>query len=296
MSKTWVRTDLASEWGAQSDPDGIETRESQCEDYQFHHTHIKTQSAAQALGKPQGRYAVLHIGAFHRHLRTRQSAIHARLVSELQEMIKACAPNAKKILVVGLGNREVTPDALGPLCVHEITVTRHLRDTLPHLAEASPYEISAIAPGVIGQTGIETQEQIKACIALTHPELVIAIDALAARSVERLMASVQMTDSGISPGSGVGNRRCALNASTLGVPVIAIGVPTVTDSSTLVYDALEQGGVEEIPHALEEILHNGKNFFVTAKDGDIAVHALAKLIAHAINAVLSPALSESAFA
>ncbi len=292
MKREYIRTDLASEWEA---ADGIESQESECEHYTYQTTHIKTDAAAQALGKSRGHYTVLQIGAFHQHLRVRQNAIFQKTAAELEGLVKACAPQAKKVLVVGLGNRDITPDALGPLCVREITVTRHLKEEAPELAGACAYEISAIAPGVVGQTGIETQEQVRSCIETARPDLVIVIDALAARSVERLMSTIQLTDTGIAPGAGVGNRRCALNASTLGVPVIAIGVPTVTDSATLVYDALEQGGVEEIPQQLEALLHNGKNFFVTVKDGDIAVTALAKLIAHAINAVLAPALSESAF-
>jgi spore protease len=125
--------------------------------------------------------------------------------------------------------------------------------------------------------------------------LILAIDALAAKGVDRLTTSVQLSDVGISPGSGVGNRRAALDKDSLGVDVLSIGVPTVVDSSTLVYDVLEQGGMSDLSPELRAILENGKNFFVTSKDCDIAVIALSNLIAHAINTVFAPALSESAF-
>lgn len=296
--QTYIRTDLATEWlaGGEKDPDGVTTCTKECDDYSLFCAHIQTPDAARALGRPCGHYCVLQVGAFHQHLRARQSAIADALTAQLREMADRLAPQAKRILVVCLGNRAVTPDALGPLCFQELTVTRHLKDLAPHIFQAADgREICAIAPGVIGQTGIETRDQIRACVDLVKPDLILAIDALAAKGVDRLTTSVQLSDVGISPGSGVGNRRAALDKDSLGVDVLSIGVPTVVDSSTLVYDVLEQGGMGDLTPELRAILENGKNFFVTSKDCDIAVIALSSLIAHAINTVFAPALSESAF-
>ncbi len=292
----YIRTDLASEWFGQNETiAGVTTHTDSCEDYELFSTHIHTKEAAEALGKPQGHYAVLQLGAFHLHLRARQQAIFHRLAQELQDFIARSAPHAKKVMVVGLGNRAVTPDALGPLCVEELVVTRHLKSAAPDLYAMADCELSALSPGVVGQTGIETLEQIASVAKIVSPDLILAIDALAARSIDRLTSSVQLSDGGIAPGAGVGNRRTELSQKTLGVPVLSVGVPTVTDSATLVYDALAQGGVGDIPPSLAQLLQNGKRFFVTAKDCDIAVASLAKLIAHAINFVLVPALSESGF-
>ncbi len=296
--ESYIRTDLATEWlqKEETDPKGVTTKTQECEDYSLFCAHIQTEDASRNLGRPCGHYCVLQVGTFHSHLRARQSAIADALTAQLQEMVDRVVSQPKCVLVVCLGNRAVTPDALGPLCFQELTVTRHLKDLAPSLYQASGgREVCAIAPGVIGQTGIETLDQIRACVDFVKPDLILAIDALAAKSVDRLTASVQLSDVGISPGSGVGNRRAALDKETLGVPVISIGVPTMVDSSTLVYDTLAQGGMEDLSSELRDILENGRNFFVTAKDCDIAVVSLSKLISHAINAVFVPSLSESAF-
>lgn len=212
------------------------------------------------------------------------------LIRHLQELTKDI--ESKKILVVGLGNKDVTPDSLGPLVTEQIFVTRHLiKEYGNDFQEENKIEnIAAIAPGVMGQTGMEAKEIIKAIVKDMDINLVIVIDALAARSVYRLNTTIQLTNTGISPGSGVGNNRKALNSDSLGIPIIAIGVPTVVDAYTIVNDMLEhfmekQGfNPDEISSFNQEIrTENIINMFVTPKDIDEAVKDISRIIADSIN-------------
>ena len=192
------------------------------------------------------------------------------------------------VLIAGLGNSEITADAIGPLTVKNLTVTRHLREFEPSLyTKLGTCEISAFAPGVLGQTGIETAELILGAVQNSKPDIVIAVDALAARSCERLASIVQISDAGISPGSGIGNTRRAITEESLGVPVISIGVPTVVNSSTLVYDALEKAGIEKIDKDLESVLETGRSFFVTPKESDVITKHISALLAESISKAFS---------
>ncbi|MBE6631507.1 MAG: GPR endopeptidase [Ruminococcaceae bacterium] len=210
------------------------------------------------------------------------------LSDEIKDMI--CRVSGKvmdgnfSVLVAGLGNSEITADAIGPLTVKNLTVTRHLRDVQPSLySELGRCEISALVPGVLGQTGIETVELIRGATENSKPDIVIAVDALAAKSCDRLASVVQLSDTGIKPGSGIGNTRKAISLETLGVPVISIGVPTVVDSSTLVYEALEKAGIKEIGNELINVLENGRGFFVTPKESDIISKSISSLLSDAIS-------------
>ena len=191
-----------------------------------------------------------------------------------------------RILVAGLGNPDMTPDAIGPLTVRGLTATRHLRyrDSKMY-QDLGCCELSAIAPLVLGQTGIESGEIIKGAISHVKPHLVVAIDALAARDCQRLACTVQLSDGGIAPGSGVGNHRMGLDRQTVGVPVLAIGVPTVVDSATLVYDALAQANIkdEDISSDLKKVLTTGRSFVVSPKDCDMITEITCHLLANAIN-------------
>jgi spore protease len=196
------------------------------------------------------------------------------------------------VLIVGLGNREVTPDALGPYVVDNLFVTRHLIKEYGNEFKVKNRlgNVSAISPGVMGQTGMETAEIIKGIIEETHPKLIIVVDALAARSISRLNTTIQLTDTGISPGSGIGNNRNALNAETLGIKVIALGVPTVVDAVTIVADTLtqymEKTGFEEkeIDQFVSEIRgQQMDNMFVTPKNIDEAVKRISYTVSEALN-------------
>lgn len=212
------------------------------------------------------------------------------LARELRRMAAAMlgqeADASSRVLVVGLGNAHMTPDAIGPETVRRLTVTRHLKEHDPALFQALDCcEIAALSPGVLGQTGMESGELVKCAVELIRPDLVVAVDALAARSVERLSATVQIADGGIAPGAGIGNRRMALCRDTLGCPVMSLGIPTVVDSSTLVWDALEQAGMvgEGLPDALSAVLERGRSFIVSPKDCDEMVELSARLLARALD-------------
>lgn len=193
-----------------------------------------------------------------------------------------------RVLVAGLGNGSMTPDAVGPHTLRRLTVTRHLRSYDEALFGAlGCCELSALTPGVMGQTGMETGELVRSAVQLVRPHLLVAVDALAARSCDRLASTVQLSDSGISPGAGIGNHRMALTEETMGCPVMGVGVPTVVDSSTLVLDALERAGMVtgegDVPSPLAEVLDRGRSFIVTPRDCDEMVAMTCRLLAMALN-------------
>ncbi len=280
----YIRTDLASECVTAAVRQGIRVTEQEHGEVRLTRTEILTEEGEKAAGKPRGTYVMLQIGKLWLASEEVVQSVTAMLQAQISEFSERLAPHAQNVLVAGLGNRQITPDALGPLATEALTVTRHVKAEAPQLYEAlGSLALSAIAPGVTGQTGIETAELLKGVVAHVKPDLLIAIDALAARSAERLATSIQLSDSGIAPGSGVGNRRNVLSRETLGVPVLVIGVPTVVDSSTLIFDVLSQAGIDDPVEPLRAILENGRSFFVSLKESDEAVRVLAQTIATAIN-------------
>lgn len=214
--------------------------------------------------------------------------ISQALAHHLKELLHL--EKEKSILVVGLGNREITPDALGPQVIQNLKITRHIIKEYGKagMGKEKVHQISSLVPGVMAQTGMETMEIIRGVIRETDPDAVIAIDALAARSVRRLNCTIQITDTGINPGSGVCNHRYGLNEETLGIPVIGIGVPTVVDGATIVHDAiahllenLEEAEMEEfLQELITPRLHR---MFVTPKDVDETVKRLSYTISEGIN-------------
>ncbi len=245
---------------------------------------ILSESAAKRLGKPVGKYITFDIGkiwyASDEEFEAAADLISKKLVSLAEELT---GNSLGSVLIAGLGNRRITADALGDETVGLITVTRHLRSLNGKLfGLLGGREISAVAPGVLGQTGIETAELIRGVCQQVKPSLVVAIDSLCARSTERLATTVQLGSSGINPGSGIGNHRRALTKETLGAPVIAFGIPTVVDSATLVLDALERAGIENPDPKLKEVLENRRGFFVTPKETDTIVRELSRLSAKAL--------------
>ena len=198
------------------------------------------------------------------------------LVAPLKELVPPEGP----VLVVGLGNRAMTPDAVGPLTADHVLVTRHLISAMPR--QFSGFRpVSVMRSGVLGTTGVESAEAVRGLASEVKPACVIAVDALASRRVGRVCAAVQLSDTGIIPGSGVGNHRHPLNAETLGVPVIAIGVPTVVDSATLAADLLEETGVTDYDE--EKLRASRQNLMVTPRDIDQQVRDLGKVIGYGIN-------------
>lgn len=291
----YVRTDLAAECRVESGEGELpglryaERREGKNGEITVATLTVEKGEGERAIGKPAGEYVTVSFGRLWLADEEQQRLAEEVIADELRRMAERAAPGAGSVLVAGLGNRQLTVDAIGPDTVEGITVTRHLRESEPALFEALGQKcVSALSPGVLGQTGMESAALLESAVKEAGAGLVIAVDALAARSPDRLCATVQLTDAGICPGSGVGNARRAVSAETLGVPVISLGVPTVADSSTLVYDALEKAGIapEEISDELRRVLENGKGFFVSVKESDIALRSLAGILAGALDRAL----------
>lgn len=281
------RTDLAAESvdlaqkqkNFLSERDGVRCRQRKSRGFALTEVEITNTAGAEKIGKPEGRYVTVELPS--QQLQNNFSAA----VEILAEEIRGILPSrVRSVLVIGLGNGELTADAVGPLSVGHILPTRHLKE-LPFSASLAVYSAE-----VVGKTGIEAVEQAAALTRAIGAEAVIVIDALAALSVERLCATVQLADSGLVPGSGVGNHRMALNRESLGVPVVSVGVPTVVETAGLVMDILEEAGA---PLPRRDTLRQG--FFVTPGDIDAAVRQLSRLIGWSVNAaVLGITAAESA--
>lgn len=242
------RTDLASERRdiyqkinkMDGKIDGIESESSQInQNLKVERVKITNKEGEKAIGKPIGNYITIDIKNL-KIIQEEDLQQSANVLSnELKPILEEHIKKEDEVLVVGLGNIYVTPDSLGPKVVNEIEVTRHVINYMPQYVKEGTRKISAIAPGVLGTTGIETLEILKGIVENVKPKLIIAIDALASRSIERISSSVQISDTGIVPGAGVGNKRNELSINTLGVPVIAIGIPTVVETAVLVNDSLD---------------------------------------------------------
>lgn len=232
------RTDLATERRdiyqkaskQEGEIDGIEsTKEDINENLKVERVKITNENGEKAIGKPIGNYITIDIKKLKIAQEEEIEQAANTLSNELRKILDEHVDKQGEILVVGLGNIYVTPDSLGPKVINEIDVTRHIINYLPQYVEEGTRIVSAIAPGVLGTTGIETVEILKGIVDNIHPKLVIVIDALASRSIERISSTVQVSDTGIVPGAGVGNTRSEISMKTLGIPVIAIGIPTVVD-------------------------------------------------------------------
>ena len=293
------RTDLAMEslGGASSFP-GVEVHQWETSGVEITEVIVQTEEAAQILGKPCGNYLTLECRLLAEQDPDARIAVSNLLGEELSRLL---APtDDAPVLVVGLGNRGVTPDALGPASIDKILVTRHMLQS--EYGNHQMRSVCAIAPGVLGVTGIETVEMVESLAQKLHPRAILCIDSLAARDSGRIGCALQITNTGIQPGSGVGNHRKPLTRDTVGVEVIAIGIPTVIYAATLARDAFSlltnQGGgepaSEEALSGMERELLGTKlgNLIVTPRDIDAIVHNCATMIAGGINRALQPKLSE----
>ena len=287
------RTDLAVEatqlWQEQAGETtqlrGVQARDSVREGYKVTTVRILDESGAQALGKPVGTYITVELDGLLRREEDAFPRAARALAAELRGLLDLKEGDA--VLVAGLGNRALTPDGIGPKAADYTLVTRHLVEQVPEQFGAFR-PVSALAAGVLGTTGMESGELISAVVEKTRPACVLAVDALASRSLRRVGRTVQLSDTGIVPGSGVGNHRMALNRETLGVPVIAIGVPTVVDAATLACDLLSEAGREDLdPAALSGA---GENLIVTPREVDTQVGDLAKVIGYGIDLALQSGL------
>lgn len=282
--------------------DGIETENAEIdENLKVSRVRVTNENGEQAIRKPKGVYVTIDIKRL-RIAEEEQIQKSAEVLSnELKSIIDKHISSKDDILVAGLGNLYVTPDSLGPKVINDIDVTRHIIKYLPQYIDENARPVSAISPGVLGTTGIETLEILEGIVEKTRPKLLIVIDALASRSIERISSTIQISDTGIVPGAGVGNTRKELSQKTLGIPVVALGIPTVVESAVLVNDCLslfieklqqeaksndylnklkEQDNYEEIKEALNPTDYN---MIVTPKEIDELIENMSSIVARGIN-------------
>lgn len=306
-----IRTDLALETQEKMQEEKVELKGVRFKEETIHKNLtistvvIETENGAKAMEKPKGTYITIEA----RDMNEEDESYHREISEQLAKVIKQLIGTKKEdlsVLVVGLGNRAVTPDALGPRVVDNLYITRHIIREYGNYAFGRKHvnRISSIVPGVMAQTGMETMEIVNGVVKETRPDVVIAIDALAARNTKRLNRTIQVTDTGINPGSGVGNHRHALNEKSIGVPVVAIGIPTVVDAATIVNDTMynlimainQDRDLRTIGHSLgnlneaekyelirELLSPNLNTMFVTPKDIDESVKRLSYTISEALN-------------
>lgn len=299
MAKYAVRTDLAVESKEKFEKDQVEIEGVVIHETYDRHRDIRTtvvsvesEKGAQIMEKPMGHYITIEAAGLTQSGENCHGQVAGELARHLQKIMGL--DQKKRILVAGLGNMDITPDALGPAVVRHLKVNRHvIREYGTDVSETSKeHEVSTIIPGVMARTGMETLEILKGVVQETKPDVVVAVDALAARSTRRLNCTVQITDTGINPGSGVMNHRNRINRESLGVPVIAIGVPTVVDAATIVYDAvehlLETLDETEKEEFLAELMAPGLSaMFVTPKDVDETLKQLSVTISRGLNLAFS---------
>ena len=310
-----IRTDLAveaRELYKEREIPGVKVDEKHLDGIKVTKVKILNEEGEKAMGKPVGDYITIEApGLIERDLDLEQEV--AKILADIIKEIANLTVNTQ-VLVVGLGNWNVTPDALGPRVVSNIVVTRHLKEYAPQQFGDEIRSVSAISPGVLGITGIETAEILKGVVDRIKPDLIITIDALASRRLERLSTTIQISNTGISPGSGIGNRRLSITEQSLGIPIIAIGVPTVVDAVTIANDTIEYLTEELLKQTKEEspfygVLKNMSqqekysliqevlapyvhNLVVTPKEIDLLVRNIASIISRGINLALQPGLTE----
>ena len=304
------RTDLALERrdlykkanNIEDEVDGIETEEEKVdEDIKITRVKVLNENGENAIGKKVGNYITIDINNLKIAGEEQIQKASEALTKELKELLKKHIEEQEPLLVVGLGNLYVTPDALGPKVVQDIDVTRHILQYMPEALDKNTRPVSAISPGVLGTTGIETLEILKGIVDNIKPKLLIIIDALASRSIERISSTVQIADTGIIPGGGVGNTRKELSIETLGIPVVAIGIPTVVEAATIAADSLdlfiqkvqEQAKSNDFLNQLQEedkyemikevLAPNDYNFIVTPKEIDELIENMKDIVARGIN-------------
>lgn len=296
------RRDIYQKINKLQEIDGIEGTEEKVNDkIKVSRVKITNQNGEKAIGKPIGNYITIDVKGLKLATDEDIQKTAETLTNELKKMIDIHTDKQGEVLVVGLGNIYVTPDSLGPKVINEIDVTRHIQKYLPQYLDEGTRVVSAISPGVLGTTGIETVEILKGIVENIHPKLLIVIDALASRSIERISSTIQISDTGIVPGAGVGNTRQEISQDTLGIPVVALGIPTVVELATLVSDGIdifidrlqEKAESNEYLNKLKqedkyeevkEALNVGEyNMIVTPKEIDDLIENMKDIVARGIN-------------
>lgn len=300
-----IRTDLAVELqecckSDEREIEGVELVKEEKESIRITEINIFSDEGSRVMNKPKGTYITIEAAEFESFDELQRKTLAQEVSRNLEKLSNKYS--FRKVLAVGLGNREITPDSLGPMVIDKLFVTRHLIKEYGwgHIAEVLDCsqthgtELAAVVPGVMAQTGMETAEYVKGIVTQIKPDLILAIDALAARSIERVNTTIQLTDTGICPGAGIGNNRDAINKESVGCPVIAIGVPTVVDAATIVRDAIERmmptekgaNGLVQRLFSKEKQQKMFREMFVTPKTIDEAVKDLSITIAEGINRFL----------
>ncbi|WP_040948323.1 GPR endopeptidase [Gorillibacterium massiliense] len=277
---------------------------------------ISTEEAAHSVGKMQGHYVTIESPGLRRKDTQLQDKVATRFASEFSAFLTRIGiPKNASVLVIGLGNSSVTPDALGPLVVENIMITRHYFELMPGEVHSGYRQVSAVAPGVLGTTGIESSEIVQGIVDRIKPDLIIAIDALASLSLDRVNSTIQIADTGVHPGSGIGNKRKGLTKEILGVPCLAIGVPTVVYASTIVNNCIDMmaehfkqmtsksGDIlglvgtlddkERLQLVREVLSPSGQDLLVTPKEVDQFIEDIANIIASGLNAGLHEAVDQT---
>lgn len=329
VEKYTIRTDLAMEQKERFESDHVEVsgvvlEEEYDEEKEIKITTVKieTENGAKMMGKPVGTYLTLEVpdmasadDGYHREISETLAGFLEKYVENEETKKEHSKEKGCSILAVGLGNREVTPDALGPYVVDQLNITRHMvQEYGRYGVEEESRIVSAIVPGVMAQTGMETAEIVQGVVKETKPDMILVIDALAARSSKRLNRTIQISDAGIRPGAGVGNHRSVITKETMGIPVIAIGVPTVVDAATIVNDTMEnfiaaletsenlkgvgvvlQGynSAEKYELVKELIAPHLNGMFVTPKDIDETIRRISYTVSEALNLLFSGKAGES---
>ena len=298
------RSEIYNKSNVNNPNDGIETIRDKKDDIEITTVNIINENGEKAIGKPMGSYVTIDINKI-KEVDDNDKEKISEIVSErLRDLISKHVKDTEDILIVGLGNIYVTPDALGPKVIPEIEVTRHILNYMPNAMPDDTRPVSAISPGVLGITGIETMEILKGIVDNIKPKLLIVIDALASKSINRISSSIQISDTGIVPGAGVNNKRREISIRTLGVPVIAMGIPTVVDLATITNDCIDlfiqdlqnkamsnetlnklkdKDNYEEIKDALNI---GEYNMIVTPKEIDDLIENMKDIVARSINLAL----------
>lgn len=314
-----VRTDLALEAREMASRElgeripGIEVQTLEEDGITVTRMNVLDERGSEAIGKMIGHYVTIEVPELRRKDSVLQDKVASVFAREFEAFLASIGvARDAKVLIVGLGNWNVTPDALGPIVVENVMVTRHYFELMPDRVSPGYRQVSAVAPGVLGITGIETSEIVQGIVEKSKPDLVICIDSLASKSIERVNTTIQISDTGIHPGSGIGNKRKGINRETLGVPVVAVGVPTVVYASTIVNNSIEMimehvrkqtdrtreifGMMESLPENerlqfVREVLGPlGQDLLVTTKEIDEFIEDIANVIATGLNASLHDAV------
>ena len=299
-----IRTDLAVETREiykkaeklEDEIPGIETNiENVSEGFVITEVKILSEDGVNALRKPKGNYYTFEVENLHLGIEEIDNNVSNKISDTLKNLMNLSTEDT--VLVIGLGNEDVTPDSLGPKVISQIDITRHLIKYIPQYIKEGTRQVSAIVPGVLGTTGIETSDIIKAIAEKVNPNKIIVIDALAARNIKRIKNTIQISDTGIAPGAGVGNNRNRIDKELLGVPVIAIGIPTVVDSKTIVGDVIESiiekdniddKNKEQYYNFIENMLPGiENNSMVTPNEIDEIITNISRIIADGINMALN---------